>query len=231
MKKRILFFMIAVFLLSVVTYAQDTEKDGTAFQTAIPVVFTQGKTTFTDIRNTAGGPPWYYTYLYKPMESDSYIWTQGRAVYYRVQMATSGDLKAHNWYSPNLGFTTLFLVAPLDPTKEPGEIFNCDSVREVASFNVGDFCGPESDVPENVSHGLGYLHVRNLPAGTYYIIAAGYKNSNGSVPNGDLRTTIIADLISEIPGEPGLQPELPNYSPVQYQYDLSGNRTKNIKKQ
>ena len=79
------------------------------------------------------------------------------------------------------------------------------------------------------SHGAAYLHIPNLPAGTYFLIAAGYKGSNGSVRNGKIKTTIIADLSSGIPEEPDMKPEEINTCPIQYQYDQSGNRIKTIK--
>ena len=43
-----------------------------------------------------------------------------------------------------------------------------------------------------------------------------------------IQTTVIADLVPSIPDEPNLKPESPNYSPIQYQYDNSGNRVKTI---
>ena len=72
--------------------------------------------------------------------------------------------------------------------------------------------------------------MKNLPAGTYFIITAGYKYMNGSVPNGELGITIIADLSPGIPDEPEILPEEPDNSPVCYQYDQSGNRIKTNKK-
>ena len=51
----------------------------------------------------------------------------------------------------------------------------------------------------------GYIHIDRLPAGVYYIIAAGYKGSNGSVNNGFLQTTVT--LHQSVPGEPEVPDE------------------------
>lgn len=60
--------------------------------------------------------------------------------------------------------------------------------KRVAMFEEMDFMSPdfnpvELGMPEGSSLGLAYLRVRNLPAGTYYIVVAGYKYMNASVPN------------------------------------------------
>lgn len=40
--------------------AQAAEGCGTSYWDAIPVAFSVGKATFTDVRDTSTGPPWYY---------------------------------------------------------------------------------------------------------------------------------------------------------------------------
>ena len=70
-----------------------------------------------------------------------------------------------------------------------------------------------------------------LPAGIYYIIAGGWKGGNMGVADGNIRTTLIANFSNAVPPEAPLLPESVNLSPVQYKYDLSGNRIKTIKKQ
>lgn len=93
-----------------------------------------------------------------------------------------------------------------------------------------DFDPISLGMPEGASLGQAYLSIPNLFAGTYYIVTAGYKYSNASIPNGTIQTTVIADLVPSIPDEPELKPERPNHSPIQYQYDESGNRVKTIQK-
>lgn len=211
--------------------AQTVEKNGTHYYDAIPVSFDIGKTTFTDIRDTRISPPWYSDFVYQPKGSDTYRRTQGRAVYYRMEIPVSGDVIIHNWNS-RMGFSSLFVYRLLSEIQQ-GKV---EDIEPVAMFEEGDFLSPdfnpeELGIPEYASRGLAYLHLKNLPAGTYFIITAGYKYMNGSVPNGELGITIIADLSSTIPDEPETTPEDPNNSPIQYQYDSSGNRIKTIKKQ
>lgn len=230
MTKRILFILLAVFF-GMRLQAQTDEKDGTTYVAAVPVVPGIGETKFTDVRDTENGPPWYYNYLYKTEGSDAYQRTQGRAVYYRLEMPMTGDVIIHNWNSL-LGYSTIFVERLISEDHPESGIIT----EDVARFNEGDFLSPDFHpedlgLPEYVSPGLAYLHLRNLPAGTYLIITAGYKYTNASQPNGKLRTNIIADLSPGIPDEPELMPEQPNNCPVQYRYDASGNRIKSLKKQ
>ena len=110
--------------------------------------------------------------------------------------------------------------------QEKAQIVGC----ELSRVCEPDFDPEKLGIPEGASHGLAYIHLKNLPAGTYFIITAGYKYMNGSVPNGELGITIIADLSPGIPDEPEILPEEPDNSPVWYQYDQSGNRIKTNKK-
>lgn len=237
MIKRIILLLLAT-LFGVGLQAQtiETEKKGTSYEDAIPIAFPQGKEAFTDIRNTSEyPPPYYYPARYISRESDTYTYTQGKAIYYRLDTSTSGDVIIHNWNSIHMGFSTLFLLRPTKPNETEDWSEGDLSFKKVATFEPGDFMSPDFDpvelgMPEGSSFGLAYLRVRNLPAGTYYIVVAGYKYSNGSTPNGQLGTTLITDLSHEIPEEGGIKPEEPNNNPVQYQYDLSGNRIKTISK-
>lgn len=235
MIQRILLSLLAA-LFGVGLQAQTIEETGGWYGGAIPVVCSPGKTTFADVRNTQVGPPWYSTCPYKPRESEEYKYTQGKAVFYRMETAAPGDVIIHNWNSRGVGYTTLFLLRPALPGETEDWYTGDFYLKRVATFEELDFMSPDFDpvalgMPEGASWGNAYLRVRNLPAGTYYIVAAGYKYSNASVPNGQLGTTIITELSTEAPGEPSLIPELPNNCPVQYNYDSSGNRTKNLKKQ
>lgn len=230
MTKRLILLLMLV-LFGWECRAQTTEKNGTYYYDAIPVTFGIGKMTFTDVRDTQKVPPWYGNFIYMPKGSSHYQKTEGRAVFYRMEIPVSGDVIVHNWNS-RMGFSSLFVYRLLSELQPDSDV----DIEEVAIFEEGDFMSPDFDpeelgIPEGVSPGLAYLHLKNLSAGTYFIITAGYKYSNGSVPNGELRTTIIADLSPGIPGEPEMKPEGPNDSPVQYQYDQSGNRIKTIKKQ
>lgn len=236
MTKRIILLLLMAFFGWGVQ-AQTAEEHGTSYWDAIPVTFSSGKATFADIHDTSTGPPWYYSCRYvSSREDDTYRYTQGRAIYYRMEMSAAGDVVIHNWNSSRMGFSTIFLLRPA----KQGEMEDWSEgdfyFKRVAMFEEGDFMSPDFDpielgMPEGSSMGLAYLHIRNLPAGTYYIVTAGYKYMNGSTPNGQLGTTIIADLSSGIPDEPDIKPIEPNDSPVQYQYDQSGNRIKTIKKQ
>ncbi|QIU93568.1 hypothetical protein [Bacteroides faecium] len=231
MKKRILFFIVMLFLLHVVLYAQDPEKTGAWVGDAIPVTFTAGQSTFTDTRNTTDYRL-YDSYGYRSPFTGEVEWTEGGAVFYRLQTETNGDIIINNWGS-DVAFSSLFLVTPIDPLKEPIDGLTCDLVRNVAMIYPWDYISvdPPSDFPGWISRGQAYLHVSDLPAGIYYIISAGYKGSNASKPDGNVRTNITLKLQRRIPDEPSVQPEEPNNSSVQYRYDLSGNRVKNIKKQ
>lgn len=230
MTKRIILLLMLV-LFGWESRAQTTEKDGTYYYDAILVTFDIGKTVFTDVRNTEKVPPWYNSFVYQPKGSSTYRRTQGRAVFYRMEIPVSGDVVVHNWNSC-IGFSTLFVYRLLSEI-EPDSDINIELVEtfEERDFMSPDFIPEELGIPDGVSPGLAYLHLKNLPAGTYFIITAGYKYSNASVPDGILRTTIIADLSPGIPGEPEVKPEEPNDNPIQYQYDQSGNRIKTIKQQ
>jgi len=230
MTKRIIFILLAVYW-GLGLQAQTVEKDGTYYYDAIPVTFDTEKMTFTDVRDTRKVPPWYNSFIYIPRGSSHYQKTQGNSVFYRMEIPTSGDVIVHNWNS-RMGFSSLFVYRLLSELQPDSNV----NIEEVATFEEGDFLSPDFDpeelgIPEGVSPGLAYLHLKNLSAGTYFIITAGYKYSNASVPNGELRMNIIADLSPGIPDEPEILPEKPDNSPVWYQYDQSGNRTKTIKKQ
>lgn len=231
MTKRLILLLLTVFL-GCGLQAQDAEKQGTSFQDAIPMSFSSGKSTFTDVRDTRYG---YFSCRYKAEGSDAYQYTKGGAVYYRMETSNSGDVIIHNWNSQLVGFSTIFLLKLVEPDEEEdwseGELsFKRVAMFEEADFNEPGFNPVEEGIPSAMI-GYGYLHIRQLPPGVYYIVSAGYKYSNASVPNGLLRTTVIADLLPGIPDEPDLQPEFPNNNPVQYVYDASGNRIKTIKKQ
>ena len=234
MTKRIILLLMLV-LFGWESQAQTTEGSGTSYWDPIQVTCSSGKATFEDVRDTSTGPPWYYQCRYIPRDGDTYEYTQGRAIYYRMETSASGDVIIHNWNSYRVGFSTIFLLRPVKPGEmedwSEGDLY----FKRVATFEIGDCMSPDFNpeklgIPEGVSLGLAYLRVRNLPAGTYYIVVAGFKGMNGSVPNGRLGTTNITDLSSIIPGEPEVMPEEPNDCPVQYQYDQSGNRIKTIKR-
>lgn len=233
MTKRIILLLMMV-LLGWGAHAQTAEGRGTSYWDAIPVTFSTGKATFTDAHDTSTGPPWYYTGIYVPREGGNYKYTEGRAIYYRMEMLAEGDMIIHNWNDYGVGFTTIFLLRPTQPGEKEDWSEGDLSFKRVATFEQMDFLNPdfhpeELGMPEGASLGHAYLHVPKLPAGTYYVVTAGYKYMNGSVPNGQLRTTFIADLPSGIPDEPDVKPLEPNHSPVQYRYDSSGNRIKTIK--
>lgn len=230
MKKQNLFFILMAFILCSGMHAQEQEKDGSSLPNATPITFSSGQVSFTDVRNTEEGPPWYYIYEYCSPSSGQYRWTEGRVVFYRFETKTKGDFIIHNWGS-GLGGTNLFLATPLDPSTppEPDEYnypVNMVAMSEAGSYHILD----ELNAPEYALETQGYIHIHDLPAGIYYIITGGYKASNASSRNGIIRTTITGSLAGETPEDPGLQPEHPNNNPVQYQYDLSGNRIKTIKK-
>lgn len=235
MTKRIILLLMLV-LFGWESQAQTTGGSGTSYWDPIQVTFSAGKSTFADVHDTSTGPPWYYTCRYIPRDGDTYKYTQGRAIFYRMETSAAGDVIIHNWNSYRMGFSTIFLLRPAKPDEmedwSEGDLY----FKRVAMFEEMDFMSPdfnpvELGMPEGSSLGLAYLRVRNLPAGTYYIVVAGYKYMNASVPNGQIGTTIIADLSPGIPGEPEVKPEEPNDCPAQYQYDQSGNRIKTIKKQ
>ena len=238
--KRIQLIVLAL-LYGLAARAQTTEKYGTFFDDAIPITLSGNKSTFTDRRNTdkkPSGSHFYYIFRYIPSQGSEYRYTQGKAVYYQLDLPLPGNLIIHNWktdYSAGPGYTTLHVLRKTQKGEtedwSEGEL----SFKWVATFEEHDFMDPGFDpislgMPEGASSGQAYLSIPNLSTGTYYIVTAGYKYSNGSIPNGTIQTTVIADLVPSIPDEPELKPERPNYSPIHYQYDASGNRVKTIQK-
>lgn len=237
MTKRFLFLLVAA-LFALALPAQTEKYTGRFYDEAIPISFSPGKSTFTDVRNTAKRPSpesYYYYYRYIPLGSTTYKYTGGKALYYKMELSHSGNVIIHNWNSTGVGYTSLFLLRPTKPGEEEDWAEGDLSLKWVASFEELGFLNPDFNMEElgipPAYWGYAYLNVRNLPAGTYYVVTAGYKYSNASVPDGGLGITIMADLAFNIPSEPVVKPEEVNNCPVQYQYDLSGNRTKTTKKQ
>ena len=233
--------IVLTLLYGMTVQAQTIEKYGTFFNDAIPVVLSGNRSIFTDKRNTDEKPSvkhYYYNFRYIPLQGNEYSYTQGKAVYYQLDLPLPGNLIIHNWktdYSAGPGYTTLHVLRKTQKGEtedwSEGEL----SFKWVATFEEHDFMDPGFDpislgMPERASSGQAYLSIPNLSTGTYYIVTAGYKYSNSSIPNGIIQTTVIADLVPSIPDEPELKPEKPNYSPMQYQYDESGNRVKTIQK-
>ena len=199
--KRFLLSFLMVFFFCPLILAQY----GYSFDSAIPVEFPPGQSSFTDMCDTNYFG--FYPYAYYSERHGRLIYTDGSAVFYRLQTTREESVTIHNWGSPSLGFTTLFLVEPIDPDAVPGGEYNCDSVYNVALSDVGAcydleaLQAPTSMTTEN----QGYIHIDRLPAGVYYIIAAGYKGSNGSVNNGFLQTTVTLHL--SVPEEPEVPDE------------------------
>lgn len=77
-------------------------------------------------------------YLYKTEGSDAYQRTQGRAVYYRLEMPMAGDVIIHNWNSL-LGYSTIFVERLISESHPESGIITDD----VARFNEGDFLSPD----------------------------------------------------------------------------------------
>lgn len=230
MKKRNLFFILTAFILCSGMRAQELVKDGTSFLKAIPVTYSSGQVSFTDMRNTLEGPPWYYKYTYYSPSAGQDKRTDGNVIYYRLVTKTTGDFIIHHWDS-ELGGTSLLLVTPRDLSMQPDPNGYNYPVYMVDCSEAGTYCNLDGlNAPPYAMPTQGYIHVPDLPAGVYYIISSGYKATNSSPRDGNICTTIIGSMSSETPEDPGLQPEHPNNSTVQYQYDLSGNRTKTIKK-
>lgn len=71
--------------------AQAAEGCGTSYWDAIPVAFSVGKATFTDVRDTSTGPPWYYTCFYISGEGGTYKYTN--AVFHRAGLGFRGFRK------------------------------------------------------------------------------------------------------------------------------------------
>lgn len=199
-KRFLLSFLLAFFFCPLIL-----AQYGYSFDSAIPVEFPPGQSSFTDMCDTNYFG--FYPYAYYSERHGRLIYTDGSAVFYRLQTTREESVTIHNWGSPSLGFTTLFLVAPIDPDAVPGAEYNCDSVYNVALSDVGAcydleaLQAPTSMTTEN----QGYIHIDRLPAGVYYIIAAGYKGSNGSVNNGFLQTTVT--LHQSVPEEPEVPDE------------------------
>ena len=108
--------IILTLLYGLAVQAQTTEKYGTFFDDAIPITISGNKSTFTDKRNTDEKPPgahYYNIFHYIPPQGNEYRYTQGRAVYYQLNLPSPGNLIIHNWktdYSAGPGFTTLHVL-------------------------------------------------------------------------------------------------------------------------
>lgn len=222
--KRVQLIVLTLFY-GLTMQAQTIEKYGTFFNDAIPVVLSGNKSIFTDERNTDEKPPgthYYYNFRYIPPQGNEYRYTQGKAVYYQLDLSSPGNLIIHNWktdYSAGPGFTTLYVLKKAQEGEAGDWSEGERSFKWVATFEEHDFLNPDFDpislgMPEGASLGQAYLSIPNLSTGTYYIVTAGYKYSNGSILNGIIQTTVVADLVPSIPDEPDLKPESPNYSPI-----------------
>ncbi len=191
-------YLLLTFLGCMTTYAVEEEKAGRSFMDAIPVNFSDGGNAFTDVRDS-------YSYDYYPYRfpwDGQICYTYGNAVYYRLELEYMSDIVIHNWESPEVNCSTVFLVAPIDPSAEPHDGYSCDSVYDVASFMGGEVPGFDSlNAPPGTSRVLGYLRAERVPRGIYYIIVAGSKYMNGSIPNGMLRTTVATGECPFIPDE------------------------------
>lgn len=197
--RRLFIYLLLTFLGCIATYAAE-EKLGRSFGDAIPIRFSDGETTFTDVRDSY----WYdYSpYRYQADREGEYYQTYGNAVYYRLRLEYMSDVVIHNWESPEVNCSVLFLVAPVDPYAVPNRYYDCDSVSNVAVFHGGEV--PDFDslgAPLGTSRVLGYLRAERVPKGTYYLIVAGSKYMNGSIPNGLLRTTVTANVCPFVPDE------------------------------
>ena len=227
MKRKILFilFMCVGYIC---VYAQG--KDGSSYYNAIPIMIQNNRFSFFDTKNTAVATGAYTPY-YQEFPDGSYRWTEGKVVYYRFETTREGDFIIHNWGS-GLKCTNLFLVTLINPSIIPEPMAFSYPVFTLASFEKGDFYLPDDqELSEDFSGMQGYIYVPSLPAGIYYIIAGGWKGGNMGMADGNIRTTLIASFSNAVPPEAPLLPESVNLSPVQYKYDLSGNRIKTIKKQ
>lgn len=198
--RRLFIYLLFTFLGCIATTYAAEEKLGRSFWDAIPIRFADGETTFTDVRDSY----WYdYSpYRYQADREGEYYQTYGNAVYYRLRLEYMSDVVIHNWESPEVNCSVLFLVAPVDPYAVPNRYYDCDSVSNVAVFHGGEV--PDFDslgAPLGTSRVLGYLRAERVPKGTYYIIVAGSKYSNGSIPNGLLRTTVTTSVCPFVPDE------------------------------
>lgn len=203
-KKRFLLYLILTVFFGSISQAQSP---GSSFKEAIPVEFSSENTVFTDTKDTRDYD--YYNYQYRLEENGKFTYTDGSVVFYRLQITEEESITIHNWGSPTLGFSTIFLVEPKDPTVIPDYEYNCDFVTDVALSKMGDRYDLEKlNAPTDACEGQGYIHLERLPAGTYYIITGGYKGSNGSMNNGLLRTTVILGSNSTDPEKP--DPEEPD---------------------
>ena len=198
--KCFLIYLLLTFLGCAKMYAGEQEKMGRSFWDAIPVNIPSDGAAFTDVRDSY----WYdySSYLYhSPWDGGLYN-TYGNAVFYRLEIEYMSDIVIHNWESPEVNCSTLFLVAPIDPYAEPDTRYNCDSVYDVALFMGGEVPDFDSlNAPPGTSRVLGYLRAERVPRGTYYLIVAGSKYMNGSIPNGLLRTTVTTTVCPFVPDE------------------------------
>lgn len=193
--KCLFFYLFLTFFYCIPASAQNTEKMGRSFWDAIPISLTSGEPSFTDIRDSDWHNYSCYPYYY-PEDGKLYN-TYGSAIFYRLNLEYTSDITIHNWESPEVNCSTIFVVAPNDPYTNPGFNYNCDSVHNAALFLGGVVEDFESlNAPPGTSCVLGYLHVNRLSPGTYYIITAGSTYMNGSVPNGLIRTTVTATACS-----------------------------------
>src|SRR3712207_5857276 len=71
MMKRVLFLLLAA-LFALKLQAQTDLNCGISYEYAVPVTFSSGKTTFTDIRDTRVAPPYYAPYRYVPRDDTVY---------------------------------------------------------------------------------------------------------------------------------------------------------------
>lgn len=153
--KRIQLIVLAL-LYGLAARAQTTEKYGTFFDDAIPITLSGNKSTFTDRRNTdkkPSGSHFYYIFRYIPPQGSEYRYTQGKAVYYQLDLPLPGNLIIHNWktdYSAGPGYTTLHVLRKTQKGEtedwSEGEL----SFKWVATFEEHDFMDP------GFSHQSGY---------------------------------------------------------------------------
>ena len=92
--------IVLTLLYGMTVQAQTIEKYGTFFNDAIPVVLSGNRSIFTDKRNTDEKLSWthyYYKFRYIPLQGNEYSYTQGKAVYYQLDLPLPGNLIIHNW--------------------------------------------------------------------------------------------------------------------------------------
>ena len=142
--KRVQLIVLTLFY-GLTMQAQTIEKYGTFFDDAIPVVLSGNRSIFTDKRNTGEKPPgayYYYNFRYIPPQGNEYRYTQGKAVYYQLDLSSPGNLIIHNWktdYSAGPGYTTLYVLKKAQEGEagdwSEGEL----SFKWVATFEEHDF--------------------------------------------------------------------------------------------